>query len=316
VETQGDLEQAAALSKDALILWRELGSRQGEATSLLDLAWITYHQRDFARVETLAGEALTLFEALGHEQGRTGALTALGLAALSRGDVRRAEDLLRDSTARRIGLGTGVDAAVARRDLGLAALELGEVGRAEALVGESLNLLSELGDKWGIAAGLEGLAAVRAAQGQAVRAARLFGAAAALREAMRAPLRPIARVTRDRYEAAARDTLGNEAFATAWTAGAALAPEQAIAEARERSSGAVGVGSTAPRATPLASAGLTPREREILRLVAAGRADKEIAAALFISPRTVGRHVGAILAKLGVESRAAAAALAVRRGLV
>jgi DNA-binding CsgD family transcriptional regulator len=54
----------------------------------------------------------------------------------------------------------------------------------------------------------------------------------------------------------------------------------------------------------------------VLRLVAAGRTDREIAAALFVSPRTVGKHVAAVLAKLGVPSRAAAAAHAARGGLV
>jgi DNA-binding NarL/FixJ family response regulator len=54
----------------------------------------------------------------------------------------------------------------------------------------------------------------------------------------------------------------------------------------------------------------------VLRLLAEGRTDREIADALFVSPRTVGKHVTNLLAKLGVPSRAAAATHAVRRGLV
>ena len=54
--------------------------------------------------------------------------------------------------------------------------------------------------------------------------------------------------------------------------------------------------------------GLTRREREVLDLVTAGRTDTEIAAALHISPRTVGHHVSAILAKLNVDNRIQAAA--------
>jgi DNA-binding NarL/FixJ family response regulator len=53
----------------------------------------------------------------------------------------------------------------------------------------------------------------------------------------------------------------------------------------------------------------------VLRLVAQGLSDREIGAALFVSPRTVNGHVASLLAKLGVESRAAAAAAAVRHGL-
>jgi DNA-binding CsgD family transcriptional regulator len=62
--------------------------------------------------------------------------------------------------------------------------------------------------------------------------------------------------------------------------------------------------------------GLTPREREVLALVADGRTNPQIAQALFISPRTAGIHVSNILAKLGVASRGEAAAIAHRSGLV
>ena len=53
--------------------------------------------------------------------------------------------------------------------------------------------------------------------------------------------------------------------------------------------------------------GLTEREREVLRLIADGLTDRDIAAALHISPRTVGRHVGNVLSKVGVRNRAEAA---------
>jgi DNA-binding CsgD family transcriptional regulator len=59
--------------------------------------------------------------------------------------------------------------------------------------------------------------------------------------------------------------------------------------------------------------GLTPRERDVLELVAAGHSDAEIAAALYISPKTANRHVGAILAKLGVRNRTQAATYAYRQ---
>jgi len=66
---------------------------------------------------------------------------------------------------------------------------------------------------------------------------------------------------------------------------------------------------------PAAQLGLTPREAEVLALVAAGRSNRQIAQALFISPKTVGVHVSNILAKLGVASRVEAAAVAHRLGL-
>jgi len=70
---------------------------------------------------------------------------------------------------------------------------------------------------------------------------------------------------------------------------------------------------TSTRADPL---GLTRREREVLDLICAGQSNAEIAAKLFLSPRTVDHHVSAVLAKLGAPSRGAAAAYAARLGLV
>ena len=61
---------------------------------------------------------------------------------------------------------------------------------------------------------------------------------------------------------------------------------------------------------PGAELSLTEREREVLRLVAAGRSNREIAAELFISPKTASVHVSNILGKLGVASRGEAAATA------
>jgi pimeloyl-ACP methyl ester carboxylesterase/DNA-binding CsgD family transcriptional regulator len=65
----------------------------------------------------------------------------------------------------------------------------------------------------------------------------------------------------------------------------------------------------------LGELGLTDREIAVLRLIAAGRTNKEIASTLYISPKTAGAHVSNILAKLGVERRAAAATVAQRLGL-
>jgi DNA-binding CsgD family transcriptional regulator/tetratricopeptide (TPR) repeat protein len=71
----------------------------------------------------------------------------------------------------------------------------------------------------------------------------------------------------------------------------------------------------ASRVTPAGQFGLTSREAEVLALVAAGRSNRQIAQALFISPKTVGVHVSNILAKLGVAGRVEAAAVAHRLGL-
>ncbi|ARZ67719.1 regulatory protein [Streptomyces albireticuli] len=72
----------------------------------------------------------------------------------------------------------------------------------------------------------------------------------------------------------------------------------------------------APEPDPAEALGLTPRERDVLRLVAAGRGNRQIAEELFISPKTASVHVSRIIAKLGVSSRGEAAATAHRLRLV
>lgn len=123
------------------------------------------------------------------------------------------------------------------------------------------------------------------------------------------------RATYNRGLERARSAMTQDRFSAMWAAGFALSPTEVIAEAlataapaapRQASSGSTG---------SALSAGLTPREREILRLLVEGLSDREIAAALSISERTAGNHVQHILQKLNVDSRTAAAVFAVRHGL-
>jgi DNA-binding NarL/FixJ family response regulator len=86
--------------------------------------------------------------------------------------------------------------------------------------------------------------------------------------------------------------------------------EEFLARARQR------IPASSERQEPRATSRLSRRELEVLRLIVEGQSDREIAAVLSISPRTVMRHVTGILTKLDVSSRAAAAALAIRQELV
>jgi DNA-binding NarL/FixJ family response regulator len=110
---------------------------------------------------------------------------------------------------------------------------------------------------------------------------------------------------------ALREALGAGGFATAWTDGQSLSQQEAINEA------------LVVRAEPVSGAacrsahyGLTERELEVLRLVAAGQSNQEIGEVLFISRTTAARHVANIFNKLDVDSRAKAIAFAHEHGLV
>jgi hypothetical protein len=103
--------------------------------------------------------------------------------------------------------------------------------RAAILYAQSLTLFHALDDSYGAARCLDGLASVACALNAHGRAARLAGAAAALRESLGTPLPPIDRVVVEHDMARARAQLGDAAFAAAWAAGMALPVHQAISEA-------------------------------------------------------------------------------------
>jgi DNA-binding CsgD family transcriptional regulator len=162
------------------------------------------------------------------------------------------------------------------------------------------------------------IASLAAVRGTAERAARLFGAAAGLAAAIGfAPAWP-ERGAHERAMAAARAALGDDAFEAAADAGRGLAREHILREVEavldaaaldpQPRMGVEGGGAAAPH-------GLTPRELEVLQLVAAGRSNREIAEALFIGVPTVKRHLSNILAKLGLPSRSALNTFAHTHGL-
>ena len=170
----------------------------------------------------------------------------------------------------------------------------------------------------GIVYTLNGLAGVALDRGRPERAARLLGAATALAEATGVVI--LERVDREQAErdvAGARVALGEAAFAAAWDTGRGLPLAAALTEALSSDDDAPV--SQAVEAAPSRSAaapGLTERELEVLRLLVAGRTDREIADALFIGLRTAQGHVGSILAKLGAPTRTAAATAAIATGIV
>lgn len=184
-----------------------------------------------------------------------------------------------------------------------------------ALFFEGLALFTELRDRRIIALALDGVAGLAIAWGQAERAARLFGTAAALREATGLPVDPACRAAQERDVAAARAALGEEAFAAGRASGAALPLAAAVSEATAVAAFAPSPLPESPSPSQGERHGLTPREIDVLRLLAEGLSDREIAASLSISERTAGNHVQHIMHKINVDSRTAAAVFAVRHKL-
>ena len=195
----------------------------------------------------------------------------------------------------------------------LVAERRGEVERVVGLAEEVLALGRELGSRTAVANVLERLARVARARGDPGLAARLLGAAEALREALGQTPSIAERGDYEAQLAAVLEALGEEAFAAAWAEGRAMPPERATEQALAVPSVAARLADTSPagQASPLSS-----REEEVAALVARGLTNRQIAAELVVSERTVDAHVRGILGKLGFSSRARVAAWAVERGLV
>ena len=316
-EAQGDYAGAEALLDEALALARHHDDQRVLATALLLRGVVAFDLDDPHRTSTLCQESLTLARAMDDTWTAAVALTQLGLVALRAKDHAAATALLEEGLAGFKGMGNRWGVALITGNLGIVALDRGHLSQASDLLRESLTALQEMGDRWAVATLLDGPARVAVTLGQAARAARIFGATAALRERIGAPLKGPFRSGSAHNLALVRAALGEEEFAAAWAVGSAMTPEEAVAEAV--------AAIPAPPASPrppqqdfrgtTSAPGLTARELDVLRLMIEGSTDREIADVLFIGHRTVATHVSNILGKFGVKSRAAAITYAHRNGL-
>ena len=311
----GDHERAAALHERSLALYRARGEDGGAAFALNNLGLVARAAGDDARAVRLFDESLAVRRSLGDPRAVAYSLNNLAAVALDRGDPARATSLAEESLALARGAGNAWGVARTLATLGGAARAWGDVGRAAALHAESLGLFRDVGDAAGVASSLEALAALAGARGQAEEAARLYGMADAWHEASGRPALPADGAGHDRDVAVVRATLGASRFAAIRAEGRALPLDQAVpwVDAGAAPAPAPPLGPTPRRSQ---DGPLSPRELDVLRLVAAGLSNKRIGKALYISEGTVKFHIASIFAKLGADTRAQAVALATRRGLI
>ncbi|HEU0113928.1 MAG TPA: LuxR C-terminal-related transcriptional regulator, partial [Thermomicrobiales bacterium] len=318
---RGDLDQAGALIERALALCRQAGDALEIGLALLMFGRLAFHQGRLAEAESRTREALRVFEQIGDGSPIAAALASdalsnLGCHAQARGEAAKAAALQTEALARQRRLGFGWGTAQSLLGLADVARVGDDLARAAALYRESLALSWRQHDRRRIAPALAGLAAVAAACGRDELAARLFGAAATLLETI--GLFALFPFDVDSYEAgvaALRATMGEDAFRQAWETGRAAPLDRIVAEAAAFEPAPQTV-PEAPRGESSGRRRLSPREREVLRLLVEGKSDREIADALFISYRTVTNHVASILAKLDAPTRTAAATIAVRQEFV
>ncbi len=324
----GRTDEAACLADEAVAIARAAGDGWNEGYALGTRAADAGLRGRLREAQQLAQDSICVMRRIDHQWGAARALLGLGDLARLRGDPGDAHDsylaalpILREIDSR-------PEIARCLAGLGRVALDQGEIAPAREHLAESIRLSRSTGARIGVARGLEAFAALAVLEGRPDRAVKLAAAAAALRDA--AGLPPLAGARAERYLAPAR-SLGEPAVARLWAQGLAITGDAAVALALDgppdtgRADGAAGdsgatrdpadVTAARYRAAAAPPGTLTPRERQIVALVAAGRSNKAIAEALFISPATAARHVANILAKLGFTSRTQIAAWAAEKGL-
>ncbi|MFN8661489.1 MAG: LuxR C-terminal-related transcriptional regulator [Thermomicrobiales bacterium] len=318
---QGAAGRAESCFSESLAIAQAHDDSAGIAFGWLSLGLVAMQQGQFAQATTHLESALAGARSL--DDGALGSFCA-GLALSYLGAMAYAQRALPLAAShfaaalreqRAVDDRWGMGSSLVR--WGYVASDQGDVTQAATLFAEGLALFAELGDRRIIALALDGIAGLAVTREQAALAARLFGAAAALRDASGVPVDPACRAALERDTTAARVTLGEADFADTRAQGALLSLSDAVTEATTllAAASAPAAAAVAPPARPENLSGLTPREFEILQLLAQGLSDREIAAVLFLSPRTVGWHVTHLLAKLDVQTRTAAATEGIRRGL-
>jgi predicted ATPase/class 3 adenylate cyclase/DNA-binding CsgD family transcriptional regulator len=319
VSLQGEYTRAISLREEGLALFREVGNIEGTAFLLDGLAvLLILSQGDLATGRALLEESLARCREVGHKEGIAGALGLLGQVTLLQGDAVKARSLLEESVAlaREIG----------KRSMAWAFIVLarilscqGDYLAARAFYEESLTYSTEIEPSL-LPPYLEGLADRFVIQGDPAWAARLWGLAEAQRAAMGTPISPVERVSYEHAVNAARAQLGVEIFASAWAEGRTMTPEQALTAPGPVTlphSPPVGPSSSlSAKPSTTSPGGLSARELEVLRLLATGLTDAQIAEQLVLSLHTIHAHLRTIYSKLGVTSRSAATRYAFEHKLV
>ncbi|MHB8752772.1 MAG: LuxR C-terminal-related transcriptional regulator [Aggregatilineales bacterium] len=319
--------KSAALLDESLALFRAIDDPMGVAHTLIRRAWRALDLKDYRYARLLVTEAATRAREAGDKIIMAWAACDLGrLCWLEDHDGTQARAYFESSRSLFREANSGFyDPIISQADVELA---LGNVVRAQVLYEEALTLMLEpASGALGVSYTFARLASVARAHGQIERATKLLGiadnAALARLEDQAVGLY----VTFDRDMAAVRAELGETAYAEAWAAGKAMTPKQAIAYALESSATPIETPldeqvQDSPAAPPRPSAKqsqnepLSSRELEVMRLIADGLANSEIAAKLFLTTGTIKAHTRSIYSKLGVNSRTQAIAQAQKLNLL
>ncbi len=323
---RGEYNRAEELYGESLALRRALGDKAWIVDTVQNLAGLAYDTGDLARALRLAIESRDLAEEMGYKEGLANSLSYMAMALFEQGRHETAESLLKESLDLSQAMGDQSTQSLTLTRLAQVASSHQEYVQARALLKQALQIRVNLREyNAEMASALEWLAyldigeeAASDVRERVERAATIFGATEARREEMGAPITPINRAHHTEMAQRARARLGPSASDAAWGRGRAMTFEEvatfALREAPASTQAILPASQTAPGDS--GSSELTTRELDVLRLVAEGLTNKEIAERLVLSHRTVQNHLYSIFSKLDVTTRSAATRHALQHNLV
>ncbi len=307
----GEHAEAACLFADVLGRYREADDPGMTGRVELALGRLAWDDGDLDTARGWFDSAKQRFERCGDEVGLAHSLHDVGLVAFKDGDHPQAEAFLRDALRRWQSLGFSWELSQCiPGHLADVARAAGNLTEAMILYQKCLSLNWDRQDLENVSWSLAGLAIIAATDGQGEQAVRLMGLADQIEDLTSAPLTPHIRRDHDLAVRMLIEIVGAERFATIQASVRSADPAVEIGAAL-----ALTRRETTKNAPALAGPGLTRREHDVLRMMASGQSNREIADALFVSLGTVKVHVTHILAKLGVKSRSAATDYAHRHDL-
>jgi non-specific serine/threonine protein kinase len=231
---QGRYAHATRFFRESVALYREAGDTLQTTTLVGDLGLSAYLQEDYATARSFVEESLAFAQEEATNDAIAECLNRLGDLARCEGDDTRAEALYQESLVLFQQIGLKPHLAGTLHNLGYIALHRRDYGQAAARFTESLKMLQDIGDRKGMAECLMGLAGLACALDDSRRAARLFGAAEAQREALGATLWPANRLEYERNLASLRAQLTEDAIAQTWAEGRQLSLAEAISLATQK----------------------------------------------------------------------------------
>ena len=317
----GRIAEGADDGRRALDLARESSFRGLEAMAMACLSIIARYNGDRDAALGLAREALGITDEFAG--GLQRALSHVIAGALTdAGDLSAADQACTAALASCREAGDVATLGGVLWQLTILDLRAGRFDDAAAHLSEQLHIATQTGIRPILLAGLDSCGHVCAVTRRPAEAVTVWAAMSALAGSGRFPHEYLNRDQRDELQYKARAALGPAGTRAAQARGAgmglATATEYALMLAAEpvpqAACGAPGRGAAGAAAPALA--GLSPRERELVTLVAQGRTDAQIAAQLYITVRTVGSHLDRIRDKTGCRRRADLTRLALGAGLV